>query len=147
MAQALFDLSGKTALITGASRGLGQAIAVGLSEAGATVAITSRSLKSLDETSALISAAGGKAILIELDVRSVADISAKIGRLIDQTGGLDILVNNAGHENVCPSLDVSEEQWNAIVDTNLKGAFFCAQQAAKSMIAARKMGPSSMCVL
>lgn len=140
MAQALFDLSGKTALITGASRGLGQAIAVGLSEAGATVAITSRSLKSLDETSALISAAGGKAILIELDVRSVADISAKIGRLIDQTGGLDILVNNAGHENVCPSLDVSEEQWNAIVDTNLKGAFFCAQQAAKSMIAARKNG-------
>ncbi len=140
MAQVLFDLSGKTALITGASRGLGQAMAVGLAEAGARVAITSRSLKSLDETIASISAAGGKVIPIELDVRSVADISAKIGQLSDHIGGLDILVNNAGHEDVCPSLDVNEELWNTIIDTNLKGAFFCAQQAAKSMMTAGKHG-------
>ncbi|MBM3349819.1 MAG: glucose 1-dehydrogenase [Betaproteobacteria bacterium] len=140
MVKSLFDLSGRTALITGASRGLGQAIAVGLSEAGARVVITSRSLKSLDETTALISAAGGQAILIELDVRSVADITLKFGGLIDQYGDFDILINNAGHEDVCPSLDVSEERWHAIIDTNLKGAFFCAQQAAKSMIAAKKNG-------
>jgi NAD(P)-dependent dehydrogenase (short-subunit alcohol dehydrogenase family) len=140
MVQAMFDLTGKTALITGASRGLGQAMALGLCEAGASVAITSRTLKSLAETSALISAAGGKAIPIELDVRSVADISTKIGRLTDQTEGLDVLVNNAGHENVCSSLDVNEELWNTIMDTNLKGSFFCAQQAAKSMMKYGKNG-------
>lgn len=129
-----FDLSGKTALVTGASRGLGQAMAVGLAQAGALVAITARKLASLDETAAMIAANGGKSLSVALDVQNVPGIKSAIGRLVEEVGGLDILVNNAGFEKVCPSLELDEETWDTINDTNLKGAFFCAQQVARHMV-------------
>ena len=135
MAPSIFDLSGKVALVTGASRGLGRSIAIGLAEAGATVAITSRNLSALDHTVSEIQRAGGKAIPMVLDVSDVSGMTDQMADLATQLGdGLDILVNNAGYEEVCPSLDVSEDVWDRIVDTNLKGAFFCARNAARMMV-------------
>ena len=140
MSSPLFDLSGKTALVTGASRGLGQAIAVGLAEAGAKVGITSRTLKSLEETDALISGIGAHADTFELDVRDTSAAKLAVQKYTKRVGGVDILVNNAGYEEVRPSIDIDEELWDKISDTNLKGAFFCAQEAAKSMIASGRGG-------
>lgn len=135
MAPSIFDLSGKVALVTGASRGLGRSIGIGLAEAGATVAITSRNLSALDDTVSEIQRAGGKAIPMVLDVSDVSGMTGQMSDLAAQLGdGLDILVNNAGYEEVCPSLDVSEDVWDRIVDTNLKGAFFCARNAARMMV-------------
>lgn len=140
MSETLFDLSGKTALVTGASRGLGQAMAIGLAEAGAKVAITSRTLASLEETDTLISQAGGKVEMLELDVRNTKSAKATVQGYAVRANGIDILINNAGYEEVCPSVDIDEALWDKISDTNLKGAFFCAQEAAKSMIASERGG-------
>lgn len=134
MNQLIFDLSGKKALVTGGSRGLGQAMAVGLAEAGAHIAITSRNIGSLDETAQLICDAGGSSTSLALDVQDVQGLGRKIDDLAAELGGLDILVNNAGYEEVSPSLDIEESLWDKINNTNLKGAFFCAKHAAKSMM-------------
>jgi len=135
MAQSIFDLSGKVALVTGASRGLGRSMAVGLAEAGAKIVITSRNLASLEETSAEIERVGGTSVPLVLDVSDVSGMTDQMSNLAVQfPGGLDILVNNAGYEEVCPSLDVSEDVWDRVVDTNLKGAFFCARNAARMMV-------------
>lgn len=131
----LFDLTGQTALVTGASRGIGQEIAVALARAGADVAITARDVTSLEACATEIAKLGRKAVPLALDVREVAQVNAAVNAAADQLGGLSILVNNAGVEEVKPSLDVTEEIWDKILDTNLKGAFFCAQAAAKRMTA------------
>ncbi|MER9296579.1 3-oxoacyl-ACP reductase FabG [Mesorhizobium sp. M0621] len=136
----LFDLSGRKALVTGASRGIGRSIAEALSAAGADVAVTARSLASLEETTAAIRAAGGVAHAIALDVTDVGRCRAATAEAARLLGGLDILVNNAGMEEVRPSLDVDEALWDRIVDTNLKGAFFCAQAAARQMRDAGRSG-------
>ena len=130
---ALFNLEGRKALVTGASRGIGQAIAVALAGAGADVAITARNASSLGETSASIEALGRRAVPLAQDVRDVAGSRAVVERAADALGGLDIVVNNAGYEEVTPSLDVEEDVWDRVVDTNLKGAFFVAQAAARRM--------------
>lgn len=140
MAQSIFDLTGKNALVTGASRGLGRSIAIGLAEAGAEVAISSRHLGDLSETQSLIAEVGGTSHPVELDVCEVAAMQARIDRLCEELGGLDVLVNNAGYEEVCPSLQVDEELWDKITGTNLKGAFFCAQSAAKTMVRSGRGG-------
>jgi NAD(P)-dependent dehydrogenase (short-subunit alcohol dehydrogenase family) len=128
-----FSLEGKRALVTGASRGIGRAIAEGLADAGADVAITSRSLDRLADTAANIKAQGRRATPIAMDVTQVADCRAGVARAAEIMGGLDILVNNAGVEQVSPSLQLEEETWDLIIDTNLKGAFFTAQAAAQAM--------------
>ncbi|MER9969234.1 glucose 1-dehydrogenase [Mesorhizobium sp. M0060] len=136
----LFDLSGRKALVTGASRGIGRSIAEALSAAGADVAVAARKLSSLEETTAAVSAAGGAAYAIRLDVTDVEQCEAAIAEASRLLGGLDILVNNAGTEEVRPSLDVDEALWDRIVDTNLKGAFFCAKAAARQMRDAGRSG-------
>lgn len=128
-----FSLSGRKALVTGASRGIGRAIAEGLAAAGADVAIAARSLQSLDEAMASVAGHGRKAVPIAMDVTSVASIREGVGRAATEMGGLDILINNAGVEQVCPSIDIEEDLWDRILDTNLKGAFFAAQAAARAM--------------
>ncbi|WP_373503699.1 SDR family NAD(P)-dependent oxidoreductase [Aestuariivirga sp.] len=129
----IFSLKGKRALVTGASRGIGRAIAEGLAMAGATVAVTAREHSSLADTVAAISARGVNAVPVAMDVTDVGSIRAGATSCAHALGGLDILVNNAGVEQVCPSLEIEEELWDRILDTNLKGAFFAAQAAARVM--------------
>ena len=126
--RASFSLAGRTALITGASRGIGQALAVAFAGAGADVVITARRREALEETSEFVAAAGASAEALVLDVRLTGEIAAAVSSL---GRPLDILVNNAGIESVRPSLDVEEALWDTILDTNLKGAFFCSQAFAR----------------
>lgn len=129
----LFDISGQKAVVTGASRGIGQELAVALARAGADVAITAREVSSLSSCAQAIEKLGRKAVPLALDVRDVKQVAAVIADAARQLGGISVLVNNAGVEEVTPSLDVTEETWDKILDTNLKGAFFCAQAAARAM--------------
>jgi NAD(P)-dependent dehydrogenase (short-subunit alcohol dehydrogenase family) len=129
----LFSLEGKRAAVTGASRGIGRAIAEGLARAGADVAVIARSVDRLSDTVAGIQRTGQRAIAVAMDVSQVDECRRGIASAEEGLGGIDLLVNNAGVEQVSPSLDVDEALWDRILDTNLKGAFFCAQAAAKGM--------------
>lgn len=125
-----FDLTGRRALVTGASRGIGQALAVGLARFGADVAVCARDPSALKGTKAAIEETGNTAHAFPLDVRDVDAIAPAFAAAADRLGSLDILIANAGIEQVAPALDVTAELWDRIVDTNLKGAFFCAQAGA-----------------
>ncbi|MBS7538681.1 SDR family NAD(P)-dependent oxidoreductase [Ancylobacter lacus] len=133
MSPALFDLRGRKALVTGASRGIGRALAEALAAAGADVAVAARATGALVELCDAIEAKGRRAVPVALDVTDVARCRAATAEAARALGGLDILINNAGVEEVCPSLEVEEALWDRILDTNLKGAFFCAQAAARVM--------------
>lgn len=130
---ASFDLQDRRILVTGASRGIGEALAKGLAACGARVAVAARDAVALGRVVQDIHASGGAAEAVTLDVSDVASIRAGVAEAESRLGGLDVLVNNAGTEQVCASLDVDEALWDRIVDTNLKGAFFCAQAAARGM--------------
>jgi NAD(P)-dependent dehydrogenase (short-subunit alcohol dehydrogenase family) len=133
MSTEMFSLAGKRALVTGASRGIGRAIAEGLARAGADVALAARKVESLDACANVITGLGRRVACVAMDVSDVANCRQGVQGAALALGGLDILVNNAGIEQVCPSLDVEEELWDRILDTNLKGAFFAAQAAARVM--------------
>lgn len=128
-----FNLKGKKALVTGASRGIGRALALGLVHAGARVALTARREDALIQTAREVEAIGGTAVVQRMDVTDTDAIRQGIGACARKMDGIDILINNAGCENVRDSLEVTPDLWDTIVDTNLKGAFFCAQAAAKVM--------------
>ncbi len=132
--QELFDLSGKVAIVTGASRGLGQYFARALARAGADLVITSRKLSSLNEFKGEIESLGKKALAVQLDVLSKSDIENMVQAAIKEYGKIDILVNNAGLNIRNSAADFSWEDWDTVLDTNLKGSFFCAQAVAKEMI-------------
>lgn len=129
----LFDLSGKVAIVTGTSRGLGQYFARALARAGADLVITSRKLSSLDEFKKEIESLGRKALAVKLDVRSQDDIENMVQAAMEEYGKIDILVNNAGLNIRKPSVDFSWEDWDTVLDTNLKGSFFCARAVAGQM--------------
>jgi gluconate 5-dehydrogenase len=133
----LFDLTGKTAIVTGASRGLGRTFANALARAGADVVVTSRDAGHLRETRAEIEALGRRAIGIALDVRSKDSIDAMVAIAHCALGKIDILVNNAGCNVRKPAADVTWDDWNLILDTNLRGAFFVAQAVARHMMPRR----------
>jgi len=137
--QDLFDLSGKVAIVTGTSRGLGQYFARALARAGADLVITSRKLSSLSEFKQEIESLGRKALPVKLDVLSQSDIENIVKLTVKEYGKIDILVNNAGLNIRKPSTEVSSQDWDTVLDTNLKGSFFCAQAVAKEMIK-RKYG-------
>ena len=147
MSNPSFSLSGRKALVTGASRGIGQALAVGLAQAGADVAVAARESAALTATAAAIAGTDRKSAAIAIDVRDAAAIRAGVEKAAQALGGLDILVNNAGVEEVRDSLAVDEALWDRIVDTNLKGAFFCAQAAARTMAVARGGAILNLCSL
>jgi NAD(P)-dependent dehydrogenase (short-subunit alcohol dehydrogenase family) len=134
-APAIFDLTGKTALVTGASRGLGRFFALALARAGADVAVTSRTLASLEETRAAIEALGRRCVPLTLDVRNQPSIEAAVTAAHAAFGRIDILVNNAGCNIRKPALEVTWDDWNTILDTNLRGPFFVAQAVARHMTA------------
>ena len=129
-----FDLTGHVAIVTGASRGLGQTFARALARAGADLAITSRTLASLDTFRDEIESLGRRAVPLELDVRSEASIRAMVSEAAKAFPRIDILVNNAGCNVRKPAVDVTWDDWNLILDTNLRGAFFVAQSVARLMI-------------
>jgi len=131
--QPMFDLTGDTAIVTGGNIGLGQAIAVALARAGADIVSTSR--RPGDETGALVRALGRKFISIEADLSSTKPIGGIIERTISEFSKVDILVNNAGVIRRNDSVDFTEDDWDAVIDTNLKSAFFLAQAAGRHMIA------------
>lgn len=131
----LFDLTGKTALITGTSRGLGQYFARALARAGADIAMTSRTRESCDAFRKEIEALGRRTFATALDVRDHSSIQSAVAEVESAFGKIDILVNNAGCNVRKPALEVTWEDWNLVVDTNLRGSFFTAQAAARGMIA------------
>ncbi len=131
----LFDLSGQVALVTGTSRGLGQHFARALARSGADLILTSRRRETLAEFAAEIESLGRRTVSLDLDVRDEASIRNMAAAAEEAFGKIDILVNNAGCNVRKPALDVSWEDWNLILDTNLRGTFFVAQAIARGMIA------------
>ena len=128
-----FSLAGRRALVTGGGRGIGRALALGLAAAGARVVVAARTDGEIEQTVELITQAGGEARAAHLDAADVASCGEAVAHTVAVLGGIDLLVNNAGTEQVRASLDVDEALWDRILDTNLKGAFFCSQAAARAM--------------
>jgi NAD(P)-dependent dehydrogenase (short-subunit alcohol dehydrogenase family) len=129
-----FDLTGKIAVITGASMGIGQGLAKALAHAGAKVILTARSAQALEEVAEEIRAEGGQAEVRPLDVTNTAQISTVMNEISESFGRIDILVNNAGIGANHAAVDVTEEDWDSMMDVNLKGLFFCCQAAGKIML-------------
>ena len=132
----LFDLSGKVALVTGASSGLGVHFAHCLGAAGASIVLAARRADRLAALQAELEDKGVKAAAVDLDVQSAESVAAAL----DAAGPLDIVVNNAGISIVKPALQMPEEDWDAVVDTNLRGAWLVAQGAAKRWVADKRPG-------
>ena len=137
MRDTLFDLTGKVAIVTGTSRGLGQYFARALARAGADLVITSRHVESLASFQAEIEALGRRAVPLALDVRDYDSIQRMVEGALAAYGRIDILVNNAGCNVRKPALEITWDDWNLVLDTNLRGTFFVAQAVARHMIPRR----------
>jgi NAD(P)-dependent dehydrogenase (short-subunit alcohol dehydrogenase family) len=135
------DLSGKVALVTGASSGLGEQFAITLAKAGAQVVLASRRVERLKELRARIEADGGAASVVALDVTDLAGIAKAVAQAEQETGAIDILVNNSGVSTTQRLVDVKPEDYDFMFDTNVKGSFFVAQAVAQSMIKRAKLDP------
>jgi 2-deoxy-D-gluconate 3-dehydrogenase len=133
-----FRLDGKTAIVTGTSRGLGQAIAIGLAEAGADVALVHRSEGS--QTQARIEALGRRCVTIRADLGDRASVPAIVEQTVESLGGIDILVNNAGIIRRAPLVDFTEKDWDDVLDVNLRSVFFLSQAAARVMLRQAESG-------
>ena len=134
----MFSLQDQIALVTGGGNGIGRAIATAFARAGAHVAVAGRSPQALAEVAAQVTAAGREALACPMDVRSVAAVKAMVDQIVIRFGRLDVLVNNAGIISRAPSTDETEEAWDAVMQTNVKGLFFCCQAAAAHMIPRRR---------
>ncbi|MHB1005356.1 MAG: SDR family NAD(P)-dependent oxidoreductase [Chloroflexota bacterium] len=132
--QDIFALNGKVALITGASRGIGETLAQALGEAGADVAVASRSLDQSRLVADRIASLGRRGKAFHVDVTNVESIHNLVDKVVAEYGRIDVLVNNAGLNVLKPALDVTEEDWDRVLDTNLKGTFFCSQVVGRVMI-------------
>jgi gluconate 5-dehydrogenase len=134
MSENLFDLTGRVALVTGTSRGLGQYFARALARAGADLILTSRRRETLSEFEAEIKSLGRAVVSLELDVRDEASIRKLAEDAESAFGKVDVLVNNAGCNVRKPALEVTWDDWNTVLETNLRGSFFVAQAIARGMI-------------
>ena len=136
MAYPGLSLEGRVALVTGSARGIGKALAIGLAQAGAAVAVSDipDRLDGAKTVQHQIEDMGCQSGTYDLDVLDLTGIRAAIEKVVNDFGRLDVLVNNAGIRVPKPALEVTEDDWDAVVDTNLKGVFFCAQAAARPMI-------------
>lgn len=129
-----FDLTGKVAIVTGAGRGLGYYIALGLAKYGADVVICSRTTSELEKAGAEIEKLGRRVLVQRMDITNIPDIDAMVRKTTKAFSRIDILVNNAGINIPQEAVEVTEEAWDTIIDTNLKGLFFCAQAVGKVMV-------------
>ena len=133
-----FDLTGTVALVTGANTGIGQGIAVALAAAGADIACAGRS--PCDETLAQIDALGRRAIFLKADLSTIAPVDGLVAGTLSELGRLDVLVNNAGTIRRADAVDFTEDDWDSVIDTNLKSVFFLSQAAGKHMISRHLAG-------
>ena len=127
-------LEGKKAVVTGGGTGIGKAIALEFARAGADIAICSRNIQNIEKVRDEVIALGRDSMAIPMDVRVKEDVDNMVQQVIDEFGRIDILVNNAGTNRPTPVLDLTEDTWNLILDTNLKGLFFCTQAVARHMV-------------
>lgn len=134
----LFDLSGKVAVITGASKGIGKDIAGLLAESGADTVLIARNKQELETTADEIATHGRKVLPISYDLTDVQGIPAMVERIMAECGQIDILVNNAGINIPKPALEVTEQDWDTVMDLNLKSAFFLSQAVGRHMINQRR---------
>lgn len=130
----LFQLDGKTAVVTGASRGLGQGIALGLAEAGADIVAVSTNESNLAKTEAAITATGRRVLKLKCDVAQIDEIRQTVKTAIDTFGKVDILVNNAGTIRRAPAHEYSDADWQTVINTNLNGLFYLCREVGKTMI-------------
>ncbi|MGD0115997.1 MAG: glucose 1-dehydrogenase [Dehalococcoidia bacterium] len=129
-----FSLKGKSAIVTGASRGIGKGIAIGFARAGAKVALTSRKVDDLNATAAEIAAFGGEALVVQSHLGKMEEINRMVDTVKERFGRVDILVNNAGASPAMASvLDTDERLWDTIMNLNLKGVYFVSQAVARLM--------------
>jgi 2-deoxy-D-gluconate 3-dehydrogenase len=136
MAQGVFSLEGRAALVTGGNGGIGRAMARGLAGAGAQVAVTGRDPAKNAEAAIEF----GDGAVFELDVRGEAEVERTVGAVVARFGGLDILVNCAGLFRGGPAVELDRHAWGEVIDTHLTGSFLCAKHAARAMIAGRRGG-------
>ena len=133
-----FSLTGRVAIVTGAGRGIGKAIALGLADAGADVVVAARTASDIEATAGEITAKGRKALAVPTDVRQSDQVDNLVDKAVAQFGTIDILVNNAGGYFVASTTELSEGGWDAIIRENLKSVFLCSKAAAKVMMGQEK---------
>ena len=131
-----FDLTDRVALVTGAGRGIGRDLALALAHAGARVVAGSRTSGEVDSLAAEIVQGGGQASAVQVDVRDLASIQAAVTGTVERHGRIDVLVNNAGVGTNHDALEVTEDDWDEVLDVNLKGLFFMCQAAGRHMVRA-----------
>ncbi|GBF11272.1 SDR family NAD(P)-dependent oxidoreductase [Tepidibacillus sp. HK-1] len=130
----LFRLDGKVAVVTGSGKGIGKAMALGLAEAGADLVIVARTEEDIQQTVLEVEQKGRKAIGISTDVKKKEEIEKMVAKTLDTFGKIDVLVNNAGMNIRTPALDVPEEEWELIIQTNMKSVFLASQAVGKHMV-------------
>jgi NAD(P)-dependent dehydrogenase (short-subunit alcohol dehydrogenase family) len=133
-----FSLKGRAAVVTGASRGIGKAMSLALAEAGADVAVAARTLLKLEDVCEKIHSLGRNCVACQTDVTRSEDIANLVQKTLHKLGKIDILVNNAGMNVRKLAIDLSEPEWDRILDTNLKAYFFCSQAVAKEMAKSKR---------
>jgi 2-dehydro-3-deoxy-D-gluconate 5-dehydrogenase len=144
-AHQLFDLSGRVALVTGASGGIGRELAQGLGQAGASIALNSRTQAALQQCADTLGAAGINAAVFPGDVSRVANCQALVSTVVERMGQVDILVNVAGINRRRPAVEFTEEDWDAVLDVNLKGLFFMSQAVGRYWLESHRFAPELEC--
>jgi len=129
-----FSLKGKVAIVTGASRGIGKAMSLALAEAGSDVAVAARTLPKLEDLSEQIRSLNRNCVVCQTDVTRSEDLEKLVQKTLQKLGRIDILLNNAGMNVRKLAIDLSESEWDRVLNTNLKAYFFCAQAVAKEMV-------------
>lgn len=129
-----FDVSGKNAIVTGASSGLGRQFALCLAEQGANVAIMARRVNKLEEVKAEVEALGVKCVVAQCDVTDSAQVKGAVDKAVSELGRIDILINNAAAGFATPAVETTDEQWERVIDTNVNGVFYVAREVGRHML-------------